>query len=322
MSFPLNPQTNQKIIRDNFFAALELAETQRFYPKLSAEKSQDEITAVYTSLGSVPEPRQLSGIAGGGPRTAATLKDWLLTATVFEWESTVGRRRIVCEAHPLEVGELSTEMGFKAQKSMDKNFCIALTAATAGYDTVALYSTAHPESGTNQTNTSSTTAATGTNPTAAEMETALTTGIGQMKTATDDQGTPVAEGVGRYMLLVHPTMEFTARTVVSPLMSNQAVDSSGVTGKFRGLVDVIVSAYCTATGLPGGTVDRAFLFADPAQVRDRALATCRLADWQYSSNIFNESSDDWNKGEGYLRSWAAHVFMPWKWQVTQRLIWT
>lgn len=322
MAWPENTQVTSTIIHDDFFSTLEKAETQRFYPKLTEEKTQDDITATYTSMGSVPEPHQMSGTLGGGPQQAAILKDWILAASVVEWDNTIYFRRLVAKSQGSQVRSRVTRLAEKAQKFMDKSLLVACASSTAGYDGVAAFSTAHPESGANQTNTSSTVAATGTNPTAAEMETALITATGQLLGIVDDQGTPVCEGVTRFAFIVHPTMAFTARTVVSPLMSNQAVDASGVTGRFRGLVDVYVSAYCTSTGATGGTVDRAFLFADPGEVADRAFWLCRLEDWMFSDNIDNENSDLWNQGQGYARSWAAHIFMPGNWQVAQRLIWT
>src|SRR5262249_21225849 len=149
MAWPENSQVNSDIIHDDFYSSLELAATQRFYGRLAAEKTQEEITATYASLGSVPEPRQLQGTLGGGPRQAVLLKDWILTASVNEWESTVYLRRLIAISKAGEAREKASQMGFKAQKFMDKTFCVALTASTNGYDGVPVYSSAHPESGAN-----------------------------------------------------------------------------------------------------------------------------------------------------------------------------
>ena len=321
--WPINAQVNSDILREDFYSSIERAENKRFFSRLSVEKSMDEITTAFPSLGSVPEIRQLSGISGGGPRQAVALKDWVVNATAFEWEQTIPIRRVIAQSKPEEVRAKTSQTAAKAMKGMDRVLCAALSSTTAlGYDGVALASASHPESGANQTNTSNTASGVNFVPTATEWETALTTATGQMKVAQDDQGTPVNEGVSKYTIIVHPNMEYGLRTAVSPLMANQAVDSSGVTGRFRGLIDVIVSAYCTRTGIPSGTADIAYLFASPEDADERALALCRLADWQFNTNIGNENSDDWNKGEGWIRSWAAFVFVPWQWQAVQQIVFT
>jgi len=320
--WPVTSAVNSDILQEDFFSTIERSEVKRFFGRLSVEKTMNEIVTTYPSLGSVPEIRQLSGVSGGGPRQAVALKDWSVIATAFEWEQTIPFRRIIAESKPEAVRSKTSQTAAKAMKGMDRTLCVALTASAVGYDGVALFSTAHPESGANQTNTSSTASGVNYVPTAAEWETALNTGVGQMKTAQDDQGTPVNEGVGKFIVLCHPNMEFGLRTAVSPLMSNQAIDTSGATGRYRGLVEVIVSAYCTDTGLTGGTADRAFLFAAPEEADERALALCRLADWQFNTNIGNDNSDDWQKGEGWIRSWAAFAYIPWQWQAAQRLIFT
>lgn len=320
--WPSNANVNTDILHDDFYTAVERAQQKRFYPKFSTEKEISELVTVFTSLGSTPELRQLSGVIGGGPRQAVNLKDWQVTCTAFEWEQTVAIRRSIAKSKPEEVRRKTTQMGAKAYKSLDRVFCQALVSSNAGYDGVALFSASHPESGSNQTNTSSTAAASTTIPTAAEFETALGTATSQFLSVVDDQGTPVNEGVNRYNLIVHPQMAFAARTVTSPLMSNQAVDSSGVTGKFRGLFDVTVSAYCTSTGLTGGTVDRAFMFPADGEADEYAIALGKLADLEFNTNIENENSDDWNKGEGWLYSWAVLGFFPWQWQAAQQLVWT
>lgn len=312
---PINPEVTRDIVYNDFFDALENAQTQRFYPRLSVEKTQGEITTVYPSFGSVPEPTQVGGILGGGPDPATILKDWKVTATVFPWRQTVLFDRLVAETKGAEISEKSRQMAFKAMKGMDKILCQALVNTTVtGYDAVSLFNTAHPESGANQSNKISVDIATPTAPTAAEVETALNTALPKLKGFTDDQGTPVNEGITKVIALVPETFEFAFRTVVSPLMTQQAVDSSGVTGRFRGLVDVIISAYASSTGATSGTKDRFWLFAEPSESVARALALCRVMDWSFNSNIGDESSDQWNKGEGYLYSYAAHAYIPWNWQ--------
>lgn len=319
MAWPLNPQVNSDIVHDEFYSALDFASGQRFYTRLTAAKSQEEITATYTSFGSPPEPRQMSNVAGGGARQAVLLKDWLVNATVNEWESTVYLRRLLVESKPELAGEKARQMADKAMKSMDKQLCQALASALAGYDGVSVINDAHPESGANQDNALTENIAVTTAPTVAEAEAGLATGITGLLGFTDDNGTPVNEGVQNFVALVPETMKHVFIGATSEKMSQQAVDSSGATGRFRGLVEVISSAYCSQTGLPGGTKDQFYLFAAPDQTMTRAIAVCQLKDWSFNNNVGDESSDDWNKGEGYLRSWAAHVMVPWNWQAVVRV---
>jgi hypothetical protein len=312
--WPVNSALNSDILQADFFESVERAEKARFYGRLSTQKTVTEITNTFPSFGSVPEIRQLSGISGGGTRQPVLLKDWSMTATVFEWEQTVPITRLIAESKSEAVRAKTQQIATKAMKGMDRVFCQALNSTTAlGYDGVAITSTAHPESGTSQSNL--VTGANITLPamTAAEAEAALLAAIPAIKAFVDDQGTPVNEGISRFIVLCPLTFEIAMKLVVDPTLSNQAIDSSGITGRFRGQVEVIGSAYATATGLPGGTVDRFWVFPVDDFGGSGAVALTTLADWQFNSNIGNDNSDDWNNGMGYLRSWAAFVFAPWNW---------
>jgi hypothetical protein len=312
--WPVNSALNSDILQADFFESVERAEKARFYSRLSTQKTVTEITNTFPSFGSVPEIRQFSGISGGGTRQPVLLKDWSMTATVFEWEQTVPITRLIAESKSEAVRAKTQQIATKAMKGMDRVFCQALNSTTAlGYDGVALMSTAHPESGASQSNL--VTGANITLPamTAAEAEAELLAGIPALRAFVDDQGTPVNEGVSRYIVLCPLTFEIAMKLVADPTLSNQAIDSSGITGRFRGQVEVIGSAYATATGLPGGTVDRFWIFPVDDFGGSGSVALATLADWQFNSNIGNENSDDWQNGMGYLRSWSAFVFAPWNW---------
>lgn len=314
--WPVNASVTQDILQVDFFEAVERAEKKRFYPKLAIDKTVKEVTTTFPSFGSVPEIRQLSNISGGGVRQPIPLKDWQVSGTVAEWEQTIPWRRIIAESHPEEVREKTKQTAAKAMKGLDRLFCQALIGSAVGYDGVALLSTAHPESGANQSNL-----VTGANittnyiPTGAEAELMLASAVGQMRIMVDDQGTPLNEGVDRFVVLCPPPMEIPFVRITDPNMSNQAVDSSGGTGVFRGKVEVIGSAYATTTGLPTGTMDRIFVFA--ADAMEYAMARLVLADFQFNTNIGDDSSDDWNNGWGFTRSWAALAFIPWQWHAVQ-----
>lgn len=315
--WPVNSSLNSAILQDDFYDNVERAANARFYPRLSVEKTVQEITTTFPSFGSVPEIRQLSGISGGGTRQPVPLKDWAVSATVFEWEQTVPFTRLVAQSKPEAVRAKTAQLAQKAQKGMDKVLCQALMSTTVlGYDGVALLSASHPESGTNQSNlTTGANITTNYVPTGAEAEAMLNSATGLMMAVLDDQGTPVNEGVDRFIVLVPPPMEFPFLRIVDPSMSQFSVDSSGGTGVYRGKFEVISSAYATSTGLTSGTMDRIFVFAKDSF--EYALALTRLADWQFNSNIGNDSSDAWNSGMGFIRSWAAFAYVPWQWQSIQ-----
>lgn len=312
--WPLNSALNSDILQSDFFESVERAEKARFYGRLSTPKTVQEVTTTFPSFGSVPEIKQLSGVSGGGTRQPVPLKDWSMTATVYEYTQTVPMTRLIATSKPDAVRSKTAQIAQKAMKGMDRVFCEALNSTTVlGYDGVALTSTAHPESGTSQSNL--VTGANITLPamTAAEAEAALLSAIPATKAFVDDQGTPVNEGISRWIVLCPLTFEVAMKLVVDPTLSNQAIDSSGITGRFRGQVEVIGSAYATATGLAGGTVDRFWLFPVDDYGGSGAVALTTLADWQFNTNIGNDNSDDWNNGWGFLRSWAAFAFVPWNW---------
>lgn len=312
--WPVNSELTKAILQDDFYSSVERAQNKRFYQLFSVEKTMEQISEAFASLGSVPEIRQLSGTAGGGIRQGVILRDWVANATALEWEQTIPIRRIIAQSKPQQVRNKVTQTASKALKGLDRTLCQALISTTAlGYDGVALFSSAHPESGTNQDNTTTGTGI-GQLLTAANAEAALVTAIARFLGAVDDQGTPVNEGVGRFRLLCHVSQFSAFNAVVNPTMSQQSIDSSGATGRFRGLIDLTASAYCTTTGLAGGTFSKAFLFAGDGEADEYALARGVLADWQFNTNIGDEGSDDWNKGEGWIRSWSAFVYFPWQWQ--------
>jgi hypothetical protein len=317
--WPVNANVNTDIIHDDFYSSVERAQNKRFYSRLSMPKTLGELTTIFTSLGSVPEIRQMSGVAGGGERQGILLKDWTVTCTAYEWEQTVPIRRSIAVSKFDEVRNKTSQLASKAVKGMDRTLCQALISTTAlGYDAVALFSSAHPESGTNQDNTNTGTGI-GSALTGVNAEAALIAAIAKFLAVVDDQGTPVNEGVGKFKLLCHVSQYSAFNTVVNPTMSQQSIDASGATGRFRGLVELIASAYCTTTGLTSGAFTKAFLFAGDGEADEQALALGTLSDWQFNTNIGNDDSDDWNKGEGWLRSWAAFAYFPWQWQGAQQI---
>src|SRR6266850_5461025 len=135
MAWPVNTPVTSGIIQDDFYAGLETAATKRIYTRVSVTKTQPDITETYASWGSVPEPRQMGGVLGGGPRTAVLLKDYVLVATVYPWEQTVYFDRLIAQSKGQQIRDKATQLAFKAQKGLDRTMMQALISTTVlGYD--------------------------------------------------------------------------------------------------------------------------------------------------------------------------------------------
>ena len=155
-------------------------------------------------------------------------------------------------------------------------------------------------------------AATGTIPTAAELEAALITDMVALRDFTDDQGRPVNEGAAGFDILIPPEFEWIYKQVLDPTLSQQSYDSSGITGRFRGMFNMKVSAYVAG--------DRHYIFARN-RVR-KALGFYVKTDWDYFSNIGTES-DAWRLGrQAVFTGYARFEFQPRDWKVTVRHVYT
>lgn len=314
MNWPLNPEVLQGIARTSFYGTLGAADQERIYPKITQSVDQQDLTVTYTSFGEAPEPRQLSGsVASTGERQAHGVKDYKLVGTVVEWEQTVEIPRSVIETNTPEVSRKMSQMARKASIFLDRRLVgTALSASTAGYDGVSLYNDAHPESGSNQDNNFTPTAATGTKPTVAELEAEIELEIAALKGFTDDKGTPVNEGVMSYTILVPLSFEYLYRSVLEPLKGQApGLDISGATGRFRGMFTVIASSFITA--------DRHYIFCNRPDTS--AVAYLKNKDYEFVTNIGTDS-DMWRfKQVAVFSSYARMEFVPWDWKVTARAVW-
>lgn len=330
MGYPVNPELLQGIARGSFFAALQTQEAKRIYPKICTVVTQEMLTQTYVSFGGVPEPRQLSaGATGtGGARQAKQLGDFKMVGTVVEWEDTVMLPRAVIETNPAEIPRITADMAKKASLFMDRRLVATVLedTSTAGYDTVALFSTAHPESGTNQSNLpSSVAAANGTKPTAAELESQLDANVASILGFTDDTGSPVNEGTESFYILVPTSFRFAYKAVLDPTVNiaapyyDQSVVSPATagtpgSGRFRGMFEVISSNFVSAA-------DRHFIFAKDAG--DGAVALLKNKDWDFASNVGDNSSDEWRLNQNAIfTAYARWQFIPWNWKNGLKQVWT
>lgn len=322
MGFPLNAEIYTSIkhgIADSFYGTILAEEQDYAYGKLCKMVDQEDLVTTYTGWGGVPEPRQLSaGATGtGGGRQAKQLKDYKIIGTVVEWEQTLEIPRSIVETQPGLAAEKSAELARAALLFMDRRFvATVLPASTAGYDGVSLYNDAHPESGTNQDNNVTSAAATGTNPSATELETELDLEFGIMRRFTNDAGTPVNAAVRQYKVLTGVGLEEKYKAVAGPKNTAAALeghDVSGGTGRFRGRMEVIGSPFVA-------TDDRHYLFVDRPGYYPVALL--RNKDFEMTDNI-NTASDIWNFGmTAIIHSYARFEFIPWDWKGTIRQVWT
>ncbi len=323
MPFPQNAALIDSIVRKAMYDQVAAAANARFYPRISEEVAQPTTTATYTTFGSVPEPNQLTGsIVGGGSRRATAINDYTHTNTILEWEQNVPMYGSTLEDNPGEAERIGRQIGQKATVFLDKQAAVALTSTTAlGYDGIALYSASHAESGSNQSNTDSDSIVLLSDPTVGELETALSNQIAVMRGFTDDQGTPVNEGETRWHALIPPIYEQVFDNATNPNLSPQAVDSSGGTGVFKNKVTYTVSAYATDDGLPTGTADRYFLFAENAFMK--ALRYYTKTPLDVSSNFGNNNSDVWRSQRlAIFASYARWNFGVGDWKSTTRQVFT
>lgn len=317
-NWPLNAEALQGIARGSFYRSLQSMEGRLVYPHVCEMVDQQDLTVTYTSFGGVPEPRQLSGtVASSGQRQAKGVLDYALAVTVVEWEQTVVRPRSVVETNPDEIARVTSEMAIKAQLYMDRYLIGTVLPSTTklGYDGIALYNASHAESGSNQDNDLTAAAATGTKPTAAELETNLDTELATLKEFQDDQGTPVNAGVSQFAVVVPTEFEYLYKSVLEPLKGQVGnYDSSSGSGRFRGMFNVYGSPFVA-------TADRHYTFAMGDGVR-KAVACFKNKDFEFVTNIGTDS-DAWRLGQkAIFSSYARFEFMPWNWKSTTRFVWT
>jgi hypothetical protein len=314
MPGPINVNLQRRINKEAFYSEIEASRNERVWPMFAERIGQDAASVIRPGFGSIPKPTQISGtVAGMSSAQLKALKDYSYTTTVVEWDLSVSMKRSLFEDNMEEAGRVGRLHGQSASVFNDERAITQLDSTTAlGYDGIALYSGSHAESGSNQDNDRTTAIVLATSPTAVEMEAAITENLKALRDFTDDQGRPVNEGVSRFTILVPPESEWVTKLTLDPDLSGQAIDSSGVTGVFRGMFDIRTSAY-----VPN---DRYYIFA---QNRTRkALGMYVKTDWDYFSNIGTDS-DAWRLGRlAVFTGYARFEFQPMDWKTTTRHVFT
>ena len=314
MPGPINVDLTRRINKEAFYAEIEASKNERVWPKFAERIMQESASTIRPGFGSIPKPVQISGTAAGmSSARIKGLKDYSYTTTVQEWDLSVGMKRSLFEDNMEEAGRIGRLHGQSASVWFDEHAITQLGSTTAlGYDGIALYSGSHAESGTNQDNDRTTSIVLATTPTAAEIEAAITENLIALRDFRDDHSRPVNEGVSRFTILGPPESEHVMRLALDPNLSGQAIDSSGVTGTFRGMFDIWTSAYVTN--------DRYYIFANN---RTRsALGLYVKTDWDYFSNIGTDS-DAWRLArQAVFTGYARFDFAPRDWKTTTRHVFT
>jgi hypothetical protein len=302
----INLEMTKRIVMDSFYSEIAAAQNERLYPLISENIPQEVTSVTRPGFGSVPKPTQISGTtAGTNAAQARSIKDYQFTTTVVEWDLTIDFPRSTVEDLPDEAAAKARDLANSGAVFFDERAVQQLDGSTVGYDGKALYSTTHDESGSNQDNTATGTVAT---PAASDIEARIGAAIVKLRNFRDDQNRPVNEGTTRYLLLVGPDLERVANIALNPTMSQQAVDSSGVTGVYRGQFDIRTSAYVPTKKM--------YLFATN-RLR-KALGFYTKTAWSFTNNI-GTASDEWNFGRTALFSgYARFELLPRDWKVTVR----
>jgi len=190
-----------------------------------------------------------------------------------------------------QTGQIRVRIGEMAQRvATHKDYMIAqllINGATAGfnsYDGVTFFNAAHVSGASgNQDNDLAPAAVNASAPTTVEFKAALTAAIAAMLGFKDDQGEPLAMGMGGLVIVVPPTMYFTALEAVSASVVNNT--DNVVKGAARVIALPWLTTATTWYLLKTDGVVRPFIFQDREPLEFGSLT---------------ESSEEGFKREKYL----------------------
>ena len=182
--------------------------------RLSIRVNSEKASESYGWLGGAPSPREWLG-----GRHEQTLKRYAYTLVNKTYEGTLAfyRQDLRRSQGELLRGKVE-EMAMKAARWPEKLISDVINDNTLGYDGIALFSAAHPESGTNQKNLLTATevpsanVAAPTAPTPAEMANVLVETIGYQYGITDDTGDTINGDAAEFTVMVATAPLFSAVT--------------------------------------------------------------------------------------------------------------
>jgi phage major head subunit gpT-like protein len=225
-------------------------------------------TVPYPWLGQVPTMREWVG-----PRQKKSMKSYDFSISDKRYEASMGIERKLIEDAQFDfssprIADFATEVvsNIAIRTLIQQVYC----ANPTGYDGTTLWSTTHPESGSNQSNRTS----------SALSEQAVIDGIAAMGQFVDDTGEPF--GVSPTVLFVGPKNDNVAdrilnstMTVVTQMLASGGPTLSGSANVLQGRLQKVVSPYLT-----GAYDDYWFLIDTTREVRP--------AIYQYRTDITPE----------------------------------
>jgi phage major head subunit gpT-like protein len=257
-----------KGLRSEFFNRLE--STPTYYQDLATRIVSNADREVYRWLGTVPRIREW-----GSGRLAQGLRTESYSVENLKYEATIEVDRD--EISDDQTGQIRLRVAELAQRAAThKDYLISQlltdgeTAGNNSYDGVSFFNGAHEsgESGT-QNNILTGSATDPDSPTVEEFKEAIKVAIGEMLGFLDDQGAPLLISVSGLIILVPPTMLFTATESVNATVVGSEKNA------LQGVARVISLPWLTDASkwylLKTDGVVRPFIFQDREPVELNAL---------------------------------------------------
>lgn len=205
-----------------------------------------------------------------------------------------------------KIGQITARIGEMAEKAAehwDALTAAAIIANGTGYDSVAMYSASHPESGTNQSNLLTASDYSGLNvgtaatPTIAEVTGFLPQLLGHFATFTDDKGDPMNGSAKSYTVLCGTVPIFAALN--GALTSVNVTDTNGMrTNPVQGFIGDGYSVRAVLTPRLSTVTDAIYICRNDGSVKPFIHQTEVALD----SQMTDRNSDEWKKYRRYLFS--------------------
>ena len=221
MSVVIDTGLTSKAVIGRFYRRLEEYARSAWWTRLAMHFTSNQASETYRWLGMVPQVREWHG-----GRQVRPLHSQGVTIVNKTWESTIRvdadeQRRDKTGQVMVRINELARRVATHPNKLLTT--LVLNGAATPCYDGKNFFDPAHSEGNSGvQSNTVTHDAASGTEPTPAEMYEAIVKAIGQIMSFKDDQGEPMNETAREFLVMV--PMRFLSSTLVA--LAGRTVDSS------------------------------------------------------------------------------------------------
>ncbi len=227
-------------MKTEFDLAYRRATEEDIMPQIASVIPTTLPTQGYPWLSATPVTREFKS-----ERQLKAMKENYQAISDRTWEATIGINRKAFEDDQYGIinartNDLGRELPRHKHQLVVQSYAAGATGT--GPDGTTLISTAHAESGTNQSNMG----------TAALADTTLKAAMSAMMQYTDDLGVPM--GITPDTLVVGPANLFTARTllqstinIATALGSTSAASVQGNLNALQGMLKLVVSPYLTGT---------------------------------------------------------------------------